>query len=110
MTLLSIRRDNDGQPLDRETTARIAPKLAELSQNVLFNDIWTREPLSPRERSLVTLGALTALGRVQQLPRHIRFAQQNGLTREEIVEVFTHLAFYAGWPAAVSALECLQEE
>jgi 4-carboxymuconolactone decarboxylase len=68
MTLLSIRRDNDGQPLDRETLARIAPKLAELSQNVLFNDIWTREPLSPRERSLVTLGALTALGRVQQLP------------------------------------------
>lgn len=64
----------------------------------------------PRERSLVTLGALTALGRVQQLPWHIRFAQQNGLTREEIVEVFTHLAFYAGWPAAVSALECLQEE
>lgn len=74
-------------PLDRETLARIAPKLAELSQNVLFNDIWTREPLSPRERSLVTLGALTALGRVQQLPWHIRFAQQNGLTREEIVEV-----------------------
>ena len=90
------------KPLDRETLARIAPKLAELSQNVLFNDIWTREPLSPRE--------LTALGRVQQLPWHIRFAQQNGLTRDEIIEVFTHLAFYAGWPAAVSAIECLEEE
>ncbi|WP_142900905.1 carboxymuconolactone decarboxylase family protein, partial [Klebsiella pneumoniae] len=54
--------------------------------------------------------ALTALGRVQQLPWHIRFAQQNGLTRDEIIEVFTHLAFYAGWPAAVSAIECLEEE
>ncbi|EHT05802.1 carboxymuconolactone decarboxylase family protein [Klebsiella sp. CN_Kp118] len=98
------------KPLDRETLARVAPKLAELSRDVLFNDIWKREPLSPRERSLVTLGALTTLGRVQQLPWHIRFAQQNGLTREEIVEVFTHLAFYAGWPAAVSAFECLEED
>lgn len=98
------------KPLDRETLARIAPKLAELSHTVLFKDIWTRETLSPRERSLVTLGALTALGRVQQLPWHIRFAQQNGLTRDEIIEVFTHLAFYAGWPAAVSAIECLEEE
>jgi len=96
--------------LNRETLARVAPKLAELSQEVLFNDIWKREALSPRERSLITLSALTALGRVQQLPWHIDFAQQNGLTREEIVEVFTHLAFYAGWPSAVSALACLEEE
>ena len=96
--------------LNRETLARVAPKLAELSQQVLFNDIWKREILSPRERSLITLGALTALGRVQQLPWHIDFAQQNGLTREEIAEAFTHLAFYAGWPAAVSALSCLEED
>lgn len=96
--------------LDRNTLARIAPKLAELSQDVLFNDIWQRDTLSPRERSLLTLGALTALGRVQQIPWHIHFAQQNGLTREEIAEAFTHLAFYAGWPAAVSALGCLDEE
>ena len=96
--------------LDRETLARVAPKLAELSQDLLFNDIWQRETLFPRERSLITLAALTALGRVQQLPWHIRFAQQNGLTRDEIVEAFTHLAFYAGWPAAVSALECLEED
>ncbi len=96
--------------LDRETLARVAPKLAELSQELLFKDIWKREALSPRERSLLTLGALTALGRVQQIPWHIRFAQQNGLSGEQIVEAFTHLAFYAGWPAAVSALECLEEE
>ncbi|CAX58697.1 carboxymuconolactone decarboxylase [Erwinia billingiae Eb661] len=96
--------------LNRETLAKLAPKLAELSQEILFNDIWKREALTPRERSLLTLGALTALGRVQQLPWHIDFAQQNGLTREQIVEAFTHLAFYAGWPAAVSALTCLEEE
>jgi len=95
--------------LDSKTLARIAPKLAELSQQVLFDDIWQRDALTPRERSLITLAALTALGRVQQLPWHIEFAQQNGLEREEIVEVFTHLAFYAGWPAAVSALSCLEE-
>ncbi|NIG13905.1 carboxymuconolactone decarboxylase family protein [Pantoea sp. Cy-640] len=95
--------------LDSKTLARIAPKLAELSQQVLFDDIWQRDALTPRERSLITLAALTALGRVQQLPWHIEFAQQNGLAREEIVEVFTHLAFYAGWPAAVSALSCLKE-
>ncbi|MBS1204168.1 MAG: carboxymuconolactone decarboxylase [Proteobacteria bacterium] len=94
--------------LDRVTLGSIAPKLAELSNEVLFNDIWKREELSPRERSLVTLGALTALGREQQLTWHINFAQQNGLSRKEITEVFTHLAFYAGWPAAVSALGCLE--
>ena len=98
------------KPLDRETLARIAPKLAELSQELLFNDIWQREGLSSRERSLITLAALTALGRVQQIPWHIHFAQQNGLTKAEMVEAFTHLAFYAGWPAAVSALGCLEEE
>ncbi|WP_241591717.1 carboxymuconolactone decarboxylase family protein [Rosenbergiella epipactidis] len=93
--------------LDRVTLASVAPKLAELSNEVLFNDIWKREALSLRERSLVTLGALTALGRDQQLTWHINFAQENGLSRRELTEVFTHLAFYAGWPAAVSALGCL---
>lgn len=98
------------QSLDLKSLTRIAPKLAELSQEVLFNDIWKRDALSARDRSLVTLGALTALGRVQQLPWHINFAQQNGLTQTEITEAFIHLAFYAGWPAAVSALACLDEE
>lgn len=96
--------------LDRDTLASVAPKLAELSREVLFGDIWRRPDLTPRERSLITLAALTALGRVQQLPWHIDFAMQNGLTRRQITEVFTHLAFYAGWPAAVSAAGCLAGE
>ena len=96
--------------LTAEILSRVAPKLAELSRDVLFNDIWKRDALSPRDRSLITLAALTALGRVQQLPWQIDFAQQYGLSKEEITEAFTHLAFYAGWPAAVSALGCLDEE
>jgi len=96
--------------LDKDTLAQVAPKLAELSNEVLFNDIWAREALSPRDRSLITLSALVAMGRLQQLPWHLSFARQNGVSDEEIIEIFTHLAFYAGWPAAVSALGCLSEE
>ncbi|MDY0419249.1 carboxymuconolactone decarboxylase family protein [Enterobacter sp. 170198] len=96
--------------LHRDTLAQLSPKLAELSQQVLFDDIWQRPQLSPRERSLITLAALTALGRTAQIPWHIDYARQNGVTDEEIAEAFTHLAFYAGWPAAVSALACLAEE
>ncbi len=97
------------QSLDRESLQRVAPKLAELTQNVLFGDIWQRITLTPRERSLITLATLAALGRDQQLPWHLHFAEHNGLSREELVEVFTHLAFYAGWPASVSALSLLDQ-
>ena len=96
--------------VDRHTLAAIAPKLAELTETVLFGDIWARRDLSPRERSLITLSALTALGKTQQLPWHIALGYQNGLSQAEIVELFTHLAFYAGWPAAASALTCLNEQ
>lgn len=96
--------------LDKETLAQVAPKLAELSNDVLFNDIWARKELAPRDRSLITLAALVAMGRLQQLPWHLNFARQNGVSDEEITEIFTHLAFYAGWPAAVSAFGCLNEE
>ena len=98
------------KPVDRDSLQQIAPKLAELTQQVLFGDIWQRSVLSPRERSLITLATLSALGREQQLPWHLEFAQQNGLNREELVELFTHQAFYAGWPAAVTALALLQQE
>ncbi|CAM3546647.1 hypothetical protein SB6095_02603 [Klebsiella quasivariicola] len=83
---------------------------AELTETVLFGDIWARSELSPRERSLITLSALTAQGKTEQLPWHIALGYQNGLSREEIVELFTHLAFYAGWPAAASALTCLNAQ
>jgi len=96
--------------LDRESLARYAPKLAALSQEILFDDIWKRSELSPRDRSLVTLAILAAQGRVQQIPWHLQFARQNGLSNTEITELFTHLAFYAGWPASVSALGCLVAE
>ncbi|MGD9427086.1 carboxymuconolactone decarboxylase family protein [Pantoea sp. NSTU24] len=95
--------------LNKETLAIRAPKLAELTRQVLFDDIWQRDQLSARERSLLTLATLTALGRVEQIPWHIRFAHQNGLTHDELVESFTHLAFYAGWPAAVTALNYLED-
>ena len=66
--------------LDKNTLSRLSPKLAELSNNVLFDDIWTREQLSPRDRSLITVATLIALGRMQQLPWHLNFARQNGLS------------------------------
>ena len=93
--------------LTRDTLQQIAPKLAQLTEETLFADIWQRSELSPRDRSLITVAALVALGRTGQLPWHLQLAQQNGLSPQQLVEVMTHLAFYAGWPAAVSALEVL---
>lgn len=87
-----------------------APKLAQITEQVLFGDIWQRPQLSPRERSLTTVASLVVLGRLEQLPFHLQLARDNGLTREELVELITHLAFYGGWPTAASALHCLEEE
>ena len=81
----------------------ISPKLADYTDNVLFGDVWKRKELSPRDRSLVTITTLIAGYRINELPFHLKFALQNGVTREEIAEVITHLAFYAGWPCASSA-------
>lgn len=81
-----------------------APKLAELTDGVLYDDIWERPELSKRDRSLVTISALIALNRPDQLRSHIRLGLQNGLTKEEIVETITHMAFYSGWPSGVSAV------
>ena len=89
---------------------KYAPKLKSLTDEVLFADVWERSLLTPRERSLITLSVLAALGRSEQLPFHLERAEQNGLSKTELGEVFTHLAFYAGWPAAVTALDRLAEE
>jgi len=86
-----------------------APKLADLTDSVLFGDIWERSGLSKRDRSLATVSALIALNRPDQLRSHLALAVQNGMTREELAEVMTHLAFYAGWPSAVSAVSIAKE-
>lgn len=84
-----------------------APKLADLTDDVLFADVWERSELSPRERGLITVAALIALGRDAQLKSHMGRAMQNGVSRDELAEVATHLAFYAGWPASMSAVNVL---
>lgn len=86
-----------------------APKLAELTDNVLYGDIWERKQLSKRDRSLITVAALIALNRPDQLRSHLALARRNGVTEEELVESITHLAFYSGWPNAVSAVAVAKE-
>ncbi len=85
------------------------PKLAELTDNVLFADVWERPGLSKRDRSLITVAALIALNRPEQLRAHLQRARENGVTRDEVVEMITHLAFYAGWPNAINAISMARE-
>ena len=87
----------------------ITPKFAELTDNVLYADVWERPGLSKRDRSLITVSALIALNRPDQLRSHFGLASQNGLTREELAEAITHLAFYSGWPSSVSAATIAKE-
>jgi 4-carboxymuconolactone decarboxylase len=82
----------------------IAPALGEYTDKVLFGDVWKRPGLSPRDRSLVTVASLVSLYRTNELPFHLKKALENGVTRDELIEVITHLAFYAGWPTASSAI------
>ena len=82
----------------------IAPKLTELTDEVLFGDVWQRPQLKPRDRSLATVSALIALNRTEQLPFHLRRALDNGVTKDELIELMTHLAFYSGWPNSMSAV------
>jgi len=86
-----------------------APKLVELTDRVLFDDVWERKELSKRDRSLITVAALVALNRPDQLRFHLNFALQNGVKEEELIEAITHLAFYAGWPNAMSAIMIAKE-
>ncbi|MEV5612776.1 carboxymuconolactone decarboxylase family protein [Streptomyces sp. NPDC052225] len=88
--------------------AGIAPKLVEVTDDLLFGDIWERPGLAPRDRSLVTVSVLAALYRTEQLPYHLGKALENGLSVEELSEAITHLAFYAGWPNAMTAITQLK--
>ena len=98
-----------GQTRAQQLMGDIAPKLAELTDNVLFGDVWERPGLAKRDRSLVTISALIAMNRPDQLRSHLALARQNGVTETEIIEAITHLAFYAGWPNAVSAVTIARE-
>lgn len=86
-----------------------APKLAELTDDILFGDVWERPELSQRDRSLVTVAALIANGNTEQLTGHLSRAKANGLSETELAEVIIHLAFYAGWPRAMSAIRVAKE-
>ena len=87
----------------REAIRGTVPKLAEISDTLIYGEVWERPGLSRRDRSLITVAALIAMGRDKQLDGHLARALANGVTKDEISELITHLAFYAGWPAAMTA-------
>jgi len=89
----------------RKSFGDIAPHLAELTDKVLFGDVWEHPALSKRDRSLITITSLLSLYRINELPFHLKRGLDNGLTKDEIIGLITHLAFYAGWPAAMTALQ-----
>jgi 4-carboxymuconolactone decarboxylase len=103
---MNMSRDPDAA---KKMIGDIAPKLAELTDGVLFGDMWERTQLSKRDRSLATVAALVALHRPEQLRFHLQNALNNGVTKDELIEVITHLAFYAGWPNAMSAVTVAKE-
>jgi 4-carboxymuconolactone decarboxylase len=96
-------------PPSQRAIGDFAPKLAEITDNVLYGDVWERPELSKRDRSLVTVAALIALNRPDQLRSHFVRARENGVTQEELIETITHLAFYAGWPNAITAIGVARE-
>jgi 4-carboxymuconolactone decarboxylase len=87
----------------RDRVRAIAPKLVEYTEKIVFGDVWERPGLSKRDRSLITVAALVAAYRPEQLRGHLDRALINGVTKDELIEVITHLAFYAGWPSAMTA-------
>ena len=88
----------------RAAIGDFAPKLAELTDDVLFEDVWNRPGLAARDRSLVTVAVLVAGGDAAQLRFHLDHAKKNGVTETELIEAITHIAFYAGWPKAMTAI------
>ncbi|MEC5160671.1 MULTISPECIES: carboxymuconolactone decarboxylase family protein [unclassified Janthinobacterium] len=95
--------------IGQQSMGDTAPKLAALTDDVLFGDVWERPGLSKRDRSVVTVAALVAMNRGAQLPFHLGRALENGVTRDELGELVTHLAFYSGWPTAASAVSALRQ-
>jgi 4-carboxymuconolactone decarboxylase len=88
----------------QEMFGGFAPELVDLTDEVLFGRVWKRDQLTPKERSLITVASLLTSGSTEQLTYHLGLARDNGATAEELIEAITHLAFYAGWPKAMSAM------
>lgn len=97
--------NRDQQSAIQQMMGDFAPKIADLTDDVLFGDVWERPELGRRDRSLATIASLVTSGAFTQLEAHLRIGRANGLTVQEVVETCTHLAFYAGWPKALSALD-----
>jgi 4-carboxymuconolactone decarboxylase len=95
--------------ISRNEVRTVAPRLIELTETLVYPDIWERPGLSKRDRSLITVAALMAMYRPDQLKGHAERALANGVTRDEIGELITHLAFYAGWPSAMSAAKVVKQ-
>jgi 4-carboxymuconolactone decarboxylase len=93
----------------RDRLRGTAPKLVEYTEKVLFGEVWERPGLSKRDRSLITVATLVALYRPEQLRGHLQRALFNGVTKDELIELITHLAFYSGWPTAMSAASIAKE-
>ncbi len=86
----------------RDKVRAIVPKLIDMTEKVVYGDVWERKGLSKRDRSMITVAALIAMNRTEQLKGHMQRALDNGVTKDEIGEVITHMALYAGWPCAMS--------
>lgn len=98
------------QTAGRDQLGKLAPQFAALNDDVLFGQVWAKEDeLSPRDRSMITVSALMAQGLFPQLKAHMQIAKTNGVTKQEMVALVTHLAFYAGWPKAWSAFALVKE-
>jgi 4-carboxymuconolactone decarboxylase len=93
----------------REAVRGVVPRMIELSETVIYGDIWERPGLNKRDRSLMVIAALIASYRPEQLRGHLARGLDNGLTREEISEIITHLAFYSGWPGSMTAARIFKE-
>jgi 4-carboxymuconolactone decarboxylase len=101
--------NNTEETAAQKAIGDFAPKLVDFTDRVLFGEVWARPQLSKRDRSLITCAALVATGKTEQMNYHFPLAIENGITREELVELITHLAFYAGWPNAMSAITRAKE-
>jgi 4-carboxymuconolactone decarboxylase len=101
--------DDHGPSSAQQLIGDFAPKLVSLTDEVLFGDVWARPERGPRDRSLITCAALITGGNTEQLPGHLTRALDNGVTETELIESIVHLAFYAGWPRAMSAITIAED-